>query len=164
MEKNYFQNYMLHSKCFGCGPTNDKGLKVKSYWDDGSEEALCIWQPEPHHLAGPEHYLNGGIICTVMDCHSICTAIANIYKLEERDMSVEPIVWCVTADIRVSYTLPTPIDKPVELRAKVIESSGKKSIVHCSLLSEGVERVKSEMIAIRVSPEKWYMAHGQTGQ
>ena len=160
MDKLYFQDEMVHNNCFGCGPSNERGLRIKSYWDKDGSEAVCIWRPEPYHLAGPEHVLNGGIIATIIDCHSICTAIAHAYAGEGRAISTKPVIWCVTASLRVSYMKPTPIGSPVELRARVIEESGKKSVVECSLSSLGVERAAAEVLAIRVPAESWYDAHG----
>ena len=69
-----FQNLIHGNHCFGCGPENDLGLRIKSYWD-GKNQSICRFIPEKHHCAGPAEYLNGGIISTIIDCHCICTAI-----------------------------------------------------------------------------------------
>ena len=105
--------------CFGCGPTNRDGLRIKSFWD--GEESVCTFHPSPAHSAGPKQFLNGGIIATLMDCHCLCTAIANTYRVEKREIGTEPLIWCVTASINVTYIRPTSIGRPVLLRARVEE-------------------------------------------
>ena len=102
MDKQPFQDYWDKNQCWGCGK-NEHGLQIKSYWDEN--ESVCIWKPHKHHKAGPSHILNGGIIGTLIDCHSICTAIANEYKLEERELDSKPLIWCVTASLKVDYYL-----------------------------------------------------------
>ncbi len=153
MNQMAFQEYMERNKCWGCGGTNEYGLHIKSYWSDG--EAVCTWKPHRHHMAGPTHILNGGIIATIIDCHSICTAIAEAYKKEGRGLNTEPFIWYVTASLKVDYLRPTPINEPVTLRARVKEIRGRKAIVTCSLFSKEEECARSEVLAVRVSPE-WY--------
>lgn len=152
-----FQDLIPGNYCWGCGPLNEAGLRIKSRWD--GEEAVCIWQPSPQHAAGPKHILNGGIIATIIDCHCICLAIAAHYRDEARPMDSEPGIWCVTASLQVTYLRPTPIARPVELRARVKETSGRKTVVTCVLRADGEDRATGELLAIRVPPE-WRDAEG----
>lgn len=117
---------------------------------------VCIWQSNMYHMAGPAGVLNGGIIATIIDCHSVCTAIANEYRIEGRNLNSEPLIWCVTASLKLDYLLPTPIENPVTLRAHVKEKKGKKTVINCSLISNMLETVKAAVIAVRVNPDKWY--------
>jgi acyl-coenzyme A thioesterase PaaI-like protein len=105
-----------------------------------------------YHLAGPTHVLNGGIIATIIDCHSICTAIAASHRAEGRAMNTEPSIWYVTASLQVTYLKPTPINEPVVLRARVKEMKGKKTIITCLLFAEGEECARGEVVAVRVPP------------
>jgi len=146
-----FQDALGETYCFGCGSQNHKGLQIKSRWE--GEEAVSTFQPAEHHAAGPRHVLNGGIIATIIDCHSVCTAIAATYRAEKRELGSEPSLWCVTASLTVSYLKPTPLEPglPVELRARVVETSGKKTTVACSLFARGEECARGEVVAVRVS-------------
>jgi len=157
MDEPAFQDLIPGNHCWGCGPLNEQGLQIKSRWD--GDEAVCIWRPSPQHAAGPKHILNGGIIATIIDCHSVCLAIAGHYRVEERPMDGEPGIWCVTAALQISYLRPTPIAGAVELRARVKEAKGRKTIVTCSLYAGGDERATAELVAIRVPPE-WRDAEG----
>jgi len=35
--------------CFGCGPANVKGLRIRSFFEGG--EYICDWQASKHHEA-----------------------------------------------------------------------------------------------------------------
>ncbi len=145
------QDAIPHNHCWGCGTLNPRGLHIKSYAEgDGT---VCRFQPSPDHMAGPTHVLNGGIIATVIDCHTICTAIAHAYRVAGRPLGSEPLIWCVTASLQVDYLAPTPIAGPVELRARVRESKGRKHVVECTLGAGGRVCARGETIAVEVPPE-----------
>ncbi len=152
-----FQDHWDHNLCWGCGAHNPNGLNIKSYWSEAdSNIAICRWTPCKEHMAGPKDILNGGVIATVIDCHSIGTAIADAYVQEGRELNSEPLIWFVTGYLNVNYHKPTPIDCEVELRAKVTKREGKKSVVACTLFSGETQCVGAEVLAIRVPPENWY--------
>lgn len=150
MDQHVFQDHIAEKHCWGCGILNERGLQIKSTWS--GDEAVCTWQPMDYHLAGPTHVLNGGIIATIIDCHSICTAIAAAHRAEGRAMNTEPSIWYATASLQVTYLKPTPINEPVVLRARVKEMKGKKTIITCSLFAEGEECARGEVVAVRVPP------------
>jgi len=151
MADTAIQDRMITNMCFGCGAGNDKGLRIKSHWD--GEKATCTFHPEPHMTAGPPQYLNGGIIATLIDCHSICAAVADTYEREGRAQGSDPEVWFVTGEMTVRYQRPTPIDKPVELSARVTERGEKKSVVECTLASAGHVCATGRLVGIRVSDD-----------
>ena len=69
-------HYSPASRCFGCGPANEQGLRIESHEaEEVGEpgELVAEWRPLPHHLAF-EGVLNGGIIGTLLDCHANWTA------------------------------------------------------------------------------------------
>jgi acyl-coenzyme A thioesterase PaaI-like protein len=88
-------------------------------------------------MAGPTHVVYGGIIASVIDCHSIITAIADLHRSAGREMGSDPPLWAVTASLKIDYLAPVPIDQPMELRARVRERSGRKRVVECSVRSGG---------------------------
>jgi len=148
-----FQDLMPGNYCWGCGPTVETGLRLKSRWQ--GEDVVCDWQPRPEFSAGPKHILYGGIISAIMDCHSIWTAIATAYKDESREVGSDPLVWYVTGSLKVTYRKPTPLDLPLTLTSRVEKIDGRKSTVTCSLVSDGQETAVGEMLAVRV-PMDWF--------
>ena len=147
-----FQDRIPDNLCYGCGPFNDSGLRIKSYWE--GDEAVCTFQPGRHHSAGPAQFVNGGIIATLVDCHCVCTAIAHAYRVEGRAIGSEPTIWCVTANLNVTYLRPTPIEHPLTLRAGITESGPKKTRLWCTVRSGGEECARGEVLAVRV-PASW---------
>ena len=123
-------------------------MQIKSYWD--GSESVCIYKPRPEQCAGPTLFVYGGTIASLIDCHCVGTALAHQYELEHREIGTEPPIWCVTGSLSVDYLAPTPIDKPIELRARIVESAGKKTILKCTLSSDGRTTAEGEVIAIRV--------------
>jgi acyl-coenzyme A thioesterase PaaI-like protein len=160
VEIQAFQDNIPGNYCWGCGNINEHGLQIKSYWSD--DEAVCTWQPKPYHAAGPTHVLNGGIIATVIDCHSVCTAIAAAYRAEGREIGTEPLIWYVTKSLQVTYLRPTPLDQPITLRARIKETNEKVTILTCSLFEKGKgeECARGEVVAVRVA-NAWLEATAQ---
>ncbi len=149
----YFQDGLHGNHCFGCGAWNDRGLRIKSFWD--GDESVCVFEPQSHHAAMPPDVMNGGIIASVIDCHSVCTAIADAYRLEGREVGEGPKIWYATGSLRVNYRLPTPIAGPITVRSKITESSRKKTVLSVQLFSfEDEMTCDGEVLAIRV-PDEW---------
>ncbi len=134
-------------QCFGCGRENEHGLQIKSYWE--GDETVATWQPKPYHVAFPGA-LCGGVIATLIDCHATNTANAAAYRAEGREIGTDPPIGYVTGSLSVKFLKPTPIDKPVTLRARVKEIKGRKIIVSCSLYSGDTKCATGEITAIKV--------------
>ena len=125
--KSLQQQYSPDSICFGCGPANDKGLNIASFPE--GDEVVAVWHASPEHQAFPG-MLNGGIIGALLDCHSNWTAT---YFLMKRDGKTEPDC-TVTADFHVKLLRPTPVDAPIHLRARVVESKEDRATVEAELI------------------------------
>ena len=153
MEAGAFQDDLERNYCWGCGSTNEHGLQIKSYWSGA--EAVCLWQPQRYHTAGPRHVLNGGIIATVIDCHSICTAVAAAYRAAGRAIGTDPLIWYVTGSLQVTYRRPAAIDQPIQVRARIKDMQERKTVVTCSLVAGETECATGEVVAVRV-PSTWF--------
>jgi len=147
-----FQDLIPENFCYGCGPGNPVGLRIRSIW--AGNEALCVFQPAAYHAAGPRHILNGGIIATLIDCHAVCTAIAHAYRAENRAIGSDPAIWYATASLAVRYLRPTPIDRLVAVRARVVETRLRRTTLACALSADDVECVQADVVAVRV-PATW---------
>jgi acyl-coenzyme A thioesterase PaaI-like protein len=155
MSQPAFQDEIGSNYCWGCGSLNPLGLQIKSYWS--GEESVCDWQPDARYMGGPQHILNGGIIATLIDCHCVCTAIADAYRMENRAINSDPFIWYATVALNVSYLQPTPITAPVRLSAQVTNRTDKKTVLTCTLISAGQSCAFGEVVAVRV-PSNWFMA------
>jgi len=146
--QDYYPDHLSH--CYGCGRLNKHGLQIKSYWD--GEEAVCIFHPKPYHTAIPG-YVYGGLIASIIDCHSTGTAAAAAYRAEGRTMDTDPPLRFFTGSLHVDYLRPTPLDGPLELRARVKEVKGRKVVVAVTLSAQGKVRARGEVVAIQM-PER----------
>lgn len=117
-------------ECFGCGPANEKGLRIKSI--PRGEEVVAEWTPESHHEAFPG-VLNGGIIGALLDCH--CNWAAAWHLMQRAGAEKPPCT--VTAEYAVKLLRPTPSGEPLRLRAWVTESSDDRAVVEAELESGG---------------------------
>ncbi len=144
-----FQDYYSDdfSHCYGCGRSNEQGLKIKSYWD--GDESVCTFQPEPYHIAIPG-YVYGGLIASIIDCHCIGTASAAIVRAEGREQVEQEAPRFLTASLKVDFLKPTPLGVLLEARARVKEIKGRKVVVTVELSAGGEIRARGEVVAVRV--------------
>jgi len=134
-------------QCYGCGTDNENGLHIESYWQEG--ESVCTFQAQDYYHGGKLNIVYGGLIACLVDCHSVNTAISNAYKEEKREPGSEPKVVYLTAQLTVSYHKPTPLDKPINLKAKILSVEGKKTWIECLVLSDNEICAKGKVLAIR---------------
>jgi len=127
-EKSLQETYAPNMICFGCGPANEKGLHIRSFPQD--DEVVATFQPESYQEAFPE-MLSGGIIGTLLDCH--CNWTAAYHLMKQAGLDQPPCT--VTADYAIKLRRPTPTDKPIELRARVVESDEDGATVEGELIA-----------------------------
>ena len=120
------------STCFGCGPANALGLRIRSFASEDGDATVAEWMPQPQHEAFPG-MLSGGIIGTLLDCHSNWTAAWHL--MNRAGLESPPCT--VTADYAVKLLRPTPTNAPVRLRARVVSSSDDRAEVEAELVATG---------------------------
>ncbi len=126
--------YAPRSICFGCGPANTKGLQIKSFLALGQpahlDETQMEFGPETHHEAFPG-MVNGGIIGTLLDCHSNWTAA---HALMKQFGQMEPPC-TVTADFHVKLRAPTPSTQKILVRAWPLEIKSDRALIRAELFT-----------------------------
>jgi acyl-coenzyme A thioesterase PaaI-like protein len=147
------QDRLPHNHCFGCGPQNPHGLRIKSYWS-GDLLSVTRFTPEPHHCAGPRHFVNGGILAAVIDCHCICTAAGWAYRDAGREIGTAPDLYYATSKLAVEYLRPTPMGEELEVEARVVERTERTYVLSCELKARGKTCVLADVEATRV-PKSW---------
>jgi len=124
------ETYAPANQCFGCGPANEKGLRIRSFVD--GEGLVATWQPQDHHQAFAG-MLNGGICGALLDCHSNWTAAWRL--MVHADAATPPCT--VTADFHVKLRRPTPMANPVQLRSRVAELHADRAVIEAELVADG---------------------------
>lgn len=153
-EEPAFQDYYPAdvSHCYGCGRLNEHGHQIKSHWE--GEESVCTFVPEPYHTAIPG-YVYGGLIASLIDCHSTGTAAAAAYRAAGRAMDTEPPLRFVTGSLHVDYLAPTPLGVPLELRGRVEEVKPRKVVVSSTLSAQGKVCAQGRVVAVLMPDHLW---------
>ena len=138
------QRYAPRNACFGCGPANAKGLRIRSHVR--GDEVVATWTPEAHHEAFAG-MLNGGICGALLDCHCNWTAAWHLM----RAAGAEAPPCTVTAEYTIKLERPTPTDGPLSLRARVVEAKGDRAWVEGELEARGkvTARCRGLFVAVR---------------
>lgn len=137
--------YAPQNACFGCGPANKKGLRIKSVVQ--GERVVADWTPSPHHEAFPG-MLNGGIIGSLLDCHCNWTAAWHLMTTGGKDHP--PCT--VTADYHITMRRPTPSDQPIHLEAWVVDSSEDRAVIEGELSADSVVTATCRGTFVAVKP------------
>ncbi len=117
--------------CFGCGPKNTRGLRIRSHSVDDAT-CVCRWTPEPHHLAFPGT-LNGGICGALLDCHSNWTAAWHLMR--SSGAATPPCT--VTAEFAVKLRRPTPLERELTVTAHVVAAESDRASVEARIEVDG---------------------------
>jgi len=102
-------------KCFGCGPMNPSGLRMKFYAND---ESVCSWITVPEHLCGWKNLVHGGIISTILD--------------EMMGRSILYFLKCLglTKSMQVDFIKPVYIGEMLKAEGRVLErKSDREALV-----------------------------------
>ena len=127
------ERYSPQSSCFGCGPLNPKGLRIRSMAPETSgAEVKAEWKAEAHHEAFPG-MVNGGIIGSLLDCHSNWTAAYHL--MTQAGLDQPPCT--VTADYAIQLRRPTPSSETLYLSAKVVDSKEDRATIEATLTAGG---------------------------
>ena len=92
----------------------------------------------------------GGLLASIIDCHSTGTASAAAFRKEGREMDTEPSLRFVTASLHVEYIHPTPLDTTLEIRGNVEEIKGRKVVVNTTVTANGRTCVKGRVVAVKM--------------
>ena len=143
MEKSLQDKYSPKAVCFGCGPSNPKGLHIKSRPE--GEVLVADWKPEPHHTAF-SRFTNGGIISVLLDCHGNMAAAYALMKA--RGLDAPP--GTVTAELSMKFLKPTPIDAVLRLTASATAIEGDRVTVEGKVEAGGVLTVTMKGVYVAV--------------
>lgn len=136
-ERSLQERYFPALRCFGCGPANERGLRLRSF--EGPDDAVtAVFLPWPEHDNGLG-YLNGGIISTLLDCHG---AAAVILAADRRGLAPDGTLQYVTAGLDVRFVRPAPLTDQVSLRALVLSGDESTVVVESQLWFE--DKVRAE--------------------
>jgi acyl-coenzyme A thioesterase PaaI-like protein len=134
------------SHCYGCGQLNAAGIQIKTQLDEGT--TVTVFQPWPVHTAF-EGTVYGGLIASVIDCHS--TGSAAIFAMVGAGHAVgsEPSPRFVTAHLEVDFLAPTPLAE-MTVVGRLVEMTDRKAIVESELMVGGQVTAKGSAVLVRL--------------
>jgi len=146
--------YAPNGVCFGCGPKNTHGLRLKSF--PVGDAVVADWKPKPHHVAFGK-FGSGGIISVLMDCQGNWAAAYELMK--SRNLSSPP--GTVTAEYTVKFLRPTPIDSRWQVSARATKVEGDSVKVEGELKVGGTitATMTGLFVAVRESHPAFYRWH-----
>jgi len=123
--------------CFGCGPANPGGLKLKFILSPGGDSYLCEFELAAE-FGGPPGHAHGGIIATILD-----EAMGKANKLKSKV--------ALTRRIEVDYLRPVPLGQRLVAEGRVILVRGRALYNRAELRSaqgEVLARSRGKFMAI----------------
>jgi len=94
------------------------------------DEVVSVYRAG-EHLCGAPGIVHGGIIATLVDEVSCAVAVF------VRGLRV------VTGELTVRYVKPCPVERDIEIRARIVEERPRYLIVECVVSLDGVEHARS---------------------
>ena len=145
-ERSLQEIYAPTTRCFGCGPANEHGLRIRSLPGEAGHLVLDF-TPAPYHAAF-ENVLNGGIIGVVLDCHMNWTA--SYHFMQARGLDHAPA--CVTSEFTVSLKRPTPMG-PVHVDAHVASVTDDRATIEATMTAGGKVTATGRGVFVAVKPD-----------
>ena len=133
--------------CYGCGRLNEQGHRVRTF-PSGSGSVT-------EHVPGPSYrgaadFAYGGLIASLIDCHSAGSAAIFWMNANGRDVGVEPAPRFVTARLEVDYLIPTPL-QPLRLLGVAEEIGDRKVIVTTELFASDQVTARGRAVLVRIA-------------
>ena len=110
------------NRCFGCGPANRTGLKLKFFVDENGRVVSRF--KAPRRFEGPPGYVHGGVIATLMD-----EAMSKACRARD--------VTAMTRQMEVEYLRPAPLRSALSLEGRHLRSDHRKHYCEAELRLEG---------------------------
>jgi uncharacterized protein (TIGR00369 family) len=128
--------HAAQNRCFGCGPANLTGLRLKFLIaEDGS--AVCFTAVSDL-FEGPLHYLHGGIIATLLD-----EAMSKAVRASGRT--------AMTRQMEVDYLRPVPSGADLRIEGRLVRSAGRKHWTEAKIVSaKGITLAEARGLFIEV--------------
>ena len=135
--------------CYGCGPANPQGHKLKSYLV--GDEVVARFTPAAMYSGGYPGNVYGGMIASLLDCHGTASAAAFAYRSLGRNMGdgLVPIRF-VTASLKIDFKRPTPIGTELVMVGTLRSLEGRKAVIALALSADGIACASGEMLAVQI--------------
>jgi uncharacterized protein (TIGR00369 family) len=129
------------NRCFGCGPENTEGMRLRFTLDEDRRRFVCRFRLSRRYQGPPAH-AHGGIIATVLD-----EAMGKVNKLRH--------VIALTSRMEVEYLKPVPLGKTLVAEGWELRVRGRRHTNAAEIRNEdGQVLARSRGIFIAIDPNK----------
>jgi uncharacterized protein (TIGR00369 family) len=141
----------LNNRCFGCGPANAEGLRLKFVFNEEEGSFVCRFKLSSR-FGGPPGYAHGGIIATILD-----EAMGKANRIRQ--------VIALTREMTVEYLKPVPLGKQLMAEGWARSVHGRAHFNFAEIRDrEGTVLARSRGTFIAIDPHKMFAksSKGQT--
>ncbi len=146
------RNFRLsQNKCFACGPDNAAGMHLKFTYNKKRKCFVCRFRLDERY-SGPPGHCHGGIIATILD-----EAMGKVNRLRE--------VVAMTAQMKIDYLRPVPLNKPLRVESKEVSVRGRKHINMGEILNQkGEVLARGEALFIAIDPQRMFARYAKSSK
>jgi uncharacterized protein (TIGR00369 family) len=129
--------------CFGCGPDNSEGLRLKFEFDEANRRVRCKFRLARKYWGPPKH-AHGGIVAAILD-----EGMGKVNKLRQ--------VVAVTSTMTVDYLKMVPLGKWLMVEGWEVRVRGREHYNSAEIRNEAGEVLaRSTGKFIAVDPERMF--------
>ncbi len=132
--------------CYGCGRLNEVGHQIKTRAE--GDTTVTEFTPAPFHTAFIDSTY-GGLIASVIDCHSTGSAAIFAMQAEGIEVGSEPSPRFVTVHLEVDYAAPTPLIT-FRVVGRAVEVKERKVVVASELSVDGEVTATGSAVLVRL--------------
>jgi uncharacterized protein (TIGR00369 family) len=127
------------NRCFGCGPANSYGLKLRFRLDHETNTTIARVKLTSRY-EGPPGHIHGGILATLLD-----EAMGKVNKLFD--------TVSMTRHMEIEYLRPSPLNQTHTVIGRFVRRDGRKMFMEGEVRNEAGEvLVRSKGLFIIIDP------------
>jgi uncharacterized protein (TIGR00369 family) len=139
---------LLTNRCFGCGPANKHGLKLRFALDYAAGTSTAKVKLA-RRFEGPPGHVHGGIIATLMD-----EAMGKVNKIHD--------VVAMTRHMEIDYLRPCPLAQLLTVTGGFVRRDGRKIFLHGEIHNAAGELlVRAKGLFIVIDPSAFFAKHSK---
>ena len=136
------------NRCFGCGPGNPHGLKLRFKLDHTTGTTLAKVKLA-RRFEGPPGHIHGGIIATLLD-----EAMGKVNKIYEQI--------AMTRHMEIDYLRPSPLGQTLTVTGRLVRREGRKLFMEGEIRNAaGDLLVRSKGLFVQIDPAALFARHSR---
>jgi uncharacterized protein (TIGR00369 family) len=140
MRRLLTNTFGFESNCWVCEPSNPVGLHVPFHHDDQAHTVTATLRLDANHSGAP-NLVHGGLLAALCDDAMAWTSIAEARR------------FALTAETRLSYLAPVPVDQEITVTARLIGRHGRQVWLMAEVRAGDTVCVRAESRATVVGGE-----------